>query len=206
MKMLVITPEQNAEGEIEAVNAMFAAGLELLHLRKPSYSEQEYRKYIAAIKAQYRSRMVIHGFYHLFGELGLNGIHLNEAARKDTDIWLQLKHVSPSVISTSFHSWQEIMENVIPFRYVFISPVFDSISKTGYKAGIALDRANATKEELNRSKGYCPEIIGLGGVGAEELKILFQNGFDGGALLGSIWKSGQPAARFMEIKEKVNRW
>jgi thiamine-phosphate pyrophosphorylase len=90
-------------------------------------------------------------------------------------------------ISTSFHSWQEIKENNHPYKYVFISPVFDSISKKDYKAGIDLLGATTVKNELAESGKYCPGIIGLGGVDAQSIKTLHEYGFDGAAMLGAIW-------------------
>jgi thiamine monophosphate synthase len=44
--------------------------------------------------------------------------------------------VDKVAISGSFHSWEEIRANRFPYTYVFISPVYDSISKAGYKAAI----------------------------------------------------------------------
>ena len=206
MKILVLSQEQHVFRETEIVNELFDQGLQLFHLRKPSFSESDYRGYIKEIKATYRSRIVIHGNYHLMEELGLNGIHLNEAARNNPEVRKQISQISPNVISTSFHSWQEILENDFRYRYVFISPVFDSISKQGYTANIELEGAKKTKEELQISNRYCPEIIGLGGVEAEGLKTLHQFGFDGGALLGSIWKSEHPTEQFKMIMDEVSGW
>ena len=206
MKFFVLSPEKSVDREAELVNELFDMGLQLLHLRKPSFSENDYRGYVNEIRAPYRCRIVLHGYYHLMEELGLNGIHLNEAARNSPEVWEQIKFITPDQISTSFHSWNEIMENDFQYRYVFISPVFDSISKHGYKAGIKLDEVKNIRDEIKQSKGYCPEIIGLGGVGCDELKTLYQSGFDGGALLGSIWNSDNPVERFKEILDNVKRW
>ena len=64
-----------------------------------------------------------------------------------------------------------------------MSPVFDSISKQGYKA-------NFNKEELKKflKKERKIKIMGLGGVTEDNYSELINLGFDGGAFLGSVWK------------------
>jgi thiamine-phosphate pyrophosphorylase len=191
MDLIVITPEETVEDETEIVNRMFENGLHRLHIRKPLFSAEEYRDYIKAIKKRYHLRLVIHGHFELYKEFWLDGIHLNAKARNDAAVWAQLKDIGiwHSSISTSFHSWQEIVDNEYKYRYVFISPVFDSISKKSYKAGIDLDGIADTKQKLDERDKHIPKIIGLGGVGPTQLKILKEHGFDGAAMLGAIWNS-----------------
>ena len=90
-------------------------------------------------------------------------------------------------------------DNERPYGYVFISPVFDSISKAGYKAAIDLQQCAAVRQEVIKARGYCPQIIGLGGVGAEQVRILQANGFDGAALLGSVWGAEDVVGAFVDI-------
>lgn len=187
MQTIVLTPEHTIPGETDRVNGLFAGGLQRLHIRKPGYSITEYRDYIAAIDPAHHHLLVIHNYYELYYELGLAGIHLNSTARTDEATWQQLGNIPPSVISTSFHSWQEIIDSTFPYAYVFISPVFNSISKAGYNAAIDLHGALTIKAQMIAENRYCPKIIGLGGVGEKELAILEKYGFDGGAMLGSIW-------------------
>ncbi len=201
MQVIVLTPERTQENETEIVNSLFAHGLDRLHVRKPFFSEQDYRNYIAAIDSMHHSSVVIHGCFELYAELKLAGIHLNSAIRNVDSILENVKHVPPAAISTSFHSWQEIEENGFQYGYVFISPVFDSISKSGYKAGIDLRGALETKQNLARQKKYCPSIIGLGGVDEQNITELHQYGFDGVALLGAIWTANDLVEKYKRIKE-----
>ena len=202
MKLIIITPEKTGPDETALVNQMLANGLDVLHIRKPYYSANDYSAYINQIAEQYRSRLVIHGHFELADELKLGGIHLSEAMRKDSLVWEQIRDIPPSKIATSFHSWDEIQSNEFMYRYFFISPVFDSISKPGYKAGIDLAGARATKQKFLSENKYCPGIMGLGGVGPEQISILHQNGFDGAAMLGAIWDS-KDALEFLLKAKKV---
>ncbi len=198
MKLIVLTPDTTLENEVQIINELFENGLERLHLRKPSFTTQQYRDYLRCIDISYYKYIVLHGCFELFDEFELGGIHLNSAARSDSSMWGRIKHISLLQISTSFHSWQEVQDNEFRYGYVFISPVFDSISKAGYEAGIELAGAGDLKRTLKAANKYCPSVFGLGGVGVEQLKTLDEHVFDGAAMLGAIWQSADPAGKFRE--------
>mgnify|MGYP002427885852 FL=1 len=87
--------------------------------------------------------------------------------------------------------------------YLFLSPIYDSISKTGYRAGYAPDelREAFVQGIIN------PRIAALGGIRPEHLPALQEYGFGGAALLGYIWQSATPGElvrRMLEIR-KFNR-
>jgi thiamine-phosphate pyrophosphorylase len=198
MQLILITPETNAAEETEVINSFFARGLQRLHIRKPTFTDTDHSRYIDRIDRQFHHRLVLHSAFRLFNEYGLGGIHLNSKFRVDDRTWREVSDIPPDLISTSFHSWQEIEDNTFPYRYVFISPVFDSISKQGYKAGIDLHGAALTRRKMNENGRRCPGIMGLGGVGAPQIGILKEHGFDGAALLGSIWGAPDPVLAFQQ--------
>ncbi len=203
MKLIVITPDETMPGETVIVNQLFENGLQRLHLRKSGFYSTDYRTYIKSIAPEYHSRIVVHDFFGLYDEFGLGGIHLNSATRMDKGTSAKIEQFSPSVISTSFHSWKEIEENEFPFGYVFISPVFDSISKMGYTASIALNRAEPTRHKLMKRGQYCPPFYALGGVRASHIEILKDYNFDGVAMLGAIWHSESPVTTFCEAMDQI---
>ena len=204
MQLIVITDENEITSEARIVNELFAIGLQRLHLRKPRFSTEEYSAYINSIDAQYHSRIVVHGGFELVNELKLGGAHLNSAMRTDKTVWEMINMLPASRISTSFHSWEEITENEFRYHYVFISPVFDSISKKGYNAAIDLGGAFKTKNILTQAGRDCPELVGLGGVGIQNIKVLEEYGFDGAAVLGSMWTSADPVRSFSEMQRITN--
>jgi thiamine-phosphate pyrophosphorylase len=204
MQLIVITPEKATVNEIEIVNQLFSNGLQRLHVRKPLFMVEEYRRYIERIDPQYYNRLVIHGCFELSEEFKLGGIHLNSSMRNDKVLLQSIKHISSSLVSSSFHGWAELLEQDLPYGYVFISPVFDSISKEGYKAGIDLKGAMETKHALASRQKVCPAIIGLGGVGAGQLKVLDDHGFDGAAMLGAIWQAGDPVSAFRDATAVIS--
>ena len=203
MQLIIITPETTMVNETGIINQLFLNGMQRLHLRKPSFTLPDYADYIRSVHVCYHSRIVVHGCYGLFSALGLGGIHLSSAARNNGTVGKEIMHIPPRFISTSFHAWQEVEENDVAYGYVFISPVFDSISKKGYKAGISLGGAVEIKRKFALAAKYCPPVIGLGGIAAPQIGLLQQHGFDGAAILGSIWAATDPVRPFVAINNKV---
>jgi len=93
------------------------------------------------------------------------------------------------MLSSSFHRWSEITATQVEFSYAFISPVFDSISKTNYKAAVELSGINAVKKYYSDRQMTGPKIVGLGGIDVPQMYILKQYNFDAVAVYGSIWKA-----------------
>ncbi|MDR3253081.1 MAG: thiamine phosphate synthase [Tannerella sp.] len=72
----------------------------------------------------------------------------------------------------------------VALSYVFLSPVFDSISKVGYRQGF-------TSEELlsYRMQGFINKrVIALGGIYAGNISEIRRYGFGGVAVLGALWE------------------
>lgn len=204
MQLIIITPDKNLPREIAILNELFMLGLQKLHLRKPSYAAAEYARYIEQIESKYHNRIVLCGHFELLSEFQLGGIHLNSLMRNDEASWQLIGKMAANTLSTSFHSWQEILDNDVFYSYVLISPVFDSISKHEYKAKIDLAGIRKVKKQFDEAGKRCPAIIGLGGVGLQQIKTLNEYGFDGGAMLGGIWQSADPLQVFKEAIEVVS--
>ena len=86
--------------------------------------------------------------------------------------------------------------------YLFLSPLFDSISKSGYRAAF-------TDGELRdaAARGLLGErVVALGGIRPELLPRVRELGFGGAALLGAVWRDASPAAlhRTMERIRRFN--
>lgn len=205
MRLIVITPDTDIDHELSTVNELLANGLPRLHIRKPGFTAGDYRNYITAIGPVYRKRLVIHNCFELFHELELGGIHLNSRMKSDAEILHSIHDISASCISASFHSWQEIAANTFPYAYVFISPVFDSISKKGYAASIDMNGADTLRKQLGKEPLYCPGIIALGGVDTQQLPLLLQHHFDGCAVLGAIWQAENPVNKLHDLLHGINK-
>lgn len=203
MSLIIITPEITHPAEIDLIHAFFENGLVKLHVRKPFFSATDYRGFLYQIDQKFHPRISIHDHFELLKTFPGLGLHLRSRARENEKIIHSIGSLSPATISTSFHSWNEIEKNQYPFDYVFISPVFDSISKKGYSANINLPEIKVVKQKIALQNKKQPRIIALGGVDATNIGSLYQNGFDGAAVLGAVWESGNPLGSFLKLKETI---
>ncbi|MDR1415759.1 MAG: thiamine phosphate synthase [Odoribacteraceae bacterium] len=181
--IIVITPPLPTPGEAVTCNALFRRGLLTLHVRRPGATREEYEEFIRGILPPYRDRLVVHDHFDLVARYGLKGVHASFSRPDDLHRAAPFAHAS-----VSCHSPAEVMAtDDLPFApaYIFLSPVFDSISKPGYAA------ASFPHASLRAAlKGR--RVVALGGVTGANLPACRREGFAGGALLGYIWE--RPAA------------
>ncbi len=176
MKLIVITLPDFFEGETVAINRFFASGLEILHLRKPEASAEEMEQLLKQISPEFRSRIVVHSHFELAIRYGLKGIHLNR------------RFPSPPAgfaghISASCHSIEELSERGESFGYLFLSPIFNSISKQGYKASFSAQ----TLRQAHEHGIIGSNTIALGGICPDNIPTVKTLGFGGVAILGDAW-------------------
>lgn len=177
MQLIVITLPHFFEGEAEAMCLLFDAGLNVLHLRKPRCNENELLTLLNQIPASFHNRIVLHEPFACINQFRLKGIHLNSRNKN-------IPEGFTGSISRSCHSLDEIAVNK-PSDYVFLSPIFDSISKEGYSS-------NFTGSELReacRNGIITSRVIGLGGIDENTIPHITEMGFGGVAVLGGIWKN-----------------
>ena len=173
MKIIVITSPKPVKDECCICNSLFAHGLELLHLRKPGGSYEEYETFIRQIDPHYRKRIVIHDHYELAQKYPLRGIHLKSGEGEKASQYADLN------ISISCHSIEEIQSLSFRPSYCFLSPIFDSISKPGYKS-VFPQIPDLTAIDI--------PVIALGGITPERLSICRNASFQGVAVLGYLWQ------------------
>lgn len=200
-QLIVISHADMLPGEAAIIQQLFAEGLALFHLRKPEADEQAMRQLIAAIPAVYHNRIVMHGFFHLMEEYHIHRWHFREQHRLAATAaeLAQLKEKGYT-LSTSVHEPETLQQLPPCFSYTFFSPVFDSISKQGYK-GIARDDFYLHNEQK------AVQVIALGGIDAKNIQLLPSMNFDGAALLGAIWNEPENAIEnFKRCKQHVHTY
>jgi thiamine-phosphate pyrophosphorylase len=198
VQLLVITPPTTAPGEARVAGALLAAGLAGLHLRKPGASAQELAAYIGAIPEEFHSRIVLHSRYELVPRYGLRGAHLPAGRRAaGPPPWQPGRGFT---LSTSFHSLAEVARHRRRYDYVFLSPVFDSLSKSGYGAALDVGALPGALARLAARPGYRPQVLALSGITAANLGAVRAMGFAGAAVLGAVWQAPDPVAAFQALQ------
>ena len=104
-------------------------------------------------------------------------------------VLLKIKKISvlKELSVRSLHNLGELKDMSEPLDYCFFGPVYESISKKGYIPKISLPELGACLHTLKKAKTKKPLVYALGGVRRRKIPELFNLGFDGVTLLGSIW-------------------
>jgi thiamine-phosphate pyrophosphorylase len=190
-RLVVITAPEVFTNEASLLNQLFDAGLQRLHLRKPGCKREVVEELIGQIEPAFRKYISIHYHEGLAMKYKLGGKHLSGKELQDC---IQKEDFR---ISCSLHHWDELPEKANSIDYCFMSPVFDSISKSGYVANESL----LLVPDWARPK----KVYALGGIDSENFMQPLSNGFYGIAVLGHLWADTQKAiSRFNYLKQGIN--
>lgn len=144
---------------------------DLIHIRKPYANEEEIENLLNKVDPSLHNRLKLHDHFELLEKYNLGGVHLN--SRNNSP------HPKARSISKSLHSLSEIKKDC-NYDYFFISPVFDSISKIGYKAAFDLNDISRFIKDT--------KAVALGGITKEKLPLLKSLGFYGAAMTGYFFQ------------------
>jgi len=206
-------------GEADCMEALLSAGLGRLHLRKPEATAEELEVLVGRLAPRWAERLVLHGpdSRELALRYGVPNVHGAVAYRDGSGYSgggpavdggeagraMEVGRAPAGaksdggrfVLSTSAHGWEEFSRLPQGLAYAFISPLFDSISKRGYRANAGL---------LKRPGGELPcRPVGLGGVSGETIGQMLDYGWKGAAVLGWIWEKPQQAVNRLEELQKI---
>lgn len=191
MHLIVITEPQFVSNEATIIAQLLYWGVDLMHLRKPESSADDLAKLIEAIPTVYHNRLVLHDHFDLATHFTLHGLHLN---RRNSVLPPNHK----GTVSQSCHTLDEVKACKTKYDYVFLSPVFNSISKLGYTSAFTPKAlSEAKKQGLIDQK-----VVALGGITAANIDKTKYYGFGGVALLGDIW-SRTADKNFEEYVRKI---
>lgn len=217
MKLIVVSTETFFAREVVAVCALFNAGLQTFHLRKPHSTIDEMRGFLQEMPKEFLDRIVLHDHFLLLNEFELKGVHCN---RRNT----ALPQFSPQGreqlhISKSCHSLEEVKNafgccaldpqrrspqrsQSLNCNYVFLSPIFNSISKNGYNKAFSHEELlQAQREGIINEK-----VIALGGITPENSEQIAKYGFGGVAILGALWANFEKTGDMQELLQRFKKF
>lgn len=176
MKLIVVTTPTFFVEEDKIITELFEEGLDILHLRKPETPAMYAERLLTLIPEKYHRRIVTHEHFYLKEEFNLMGIHLNTRNPKEP-------HDYSGHISCTCHTLEEVKNRKHFYDYLFMSPVFDCITKEGVSSAFsALDLRQASKEHIIDSK-----VIALGGITPDNILQIKDYGFGGAVIMGDLW-------------------
>ena len=176
MKLIAISWPEFFDGEAEIINSLFESGLITLHLRKPDAKETDINRLIHRINPEYHDRLTMHYYPQIAEQFELGGYHISQGRADAPEDWC-------GRLSASRHTLTEVEQTAAEMDYVFLSPIFDSISKHGYSAAFSKERLREAKEQniINH------KVIALGGISPSMMPQVAEMGFGGAAILGGLW-------------------
>lgn len=172
-QLIAITLPEAVADEATKITLMLDQGISRVHLRKPHLPKSYLRNLIQQIPARLHARLSLHDAHDLWYEFPDLHLHLNSRNPNPID---------GVPYSVSCHSIAELQE-YDEADYLFLSPVFDSISKLGYESAFSQEDLHTA----SRSGLIHKRIIALGGVTPSHIPLLRQLGFGGAAMLGYLW-------------------
>ena len=175
MKLIAITKPYCENDEAAFIRKLFESGFDIVHLRKPEADVNYCRTLLEKLTEEERAKIIVHDYHILYEEFSLKGIHINKNVTTLPEGYQGFK-------TRSCHSLEEVVKYKNDFDYVFLSPIFDSISKAGYKSAF-------TEEMLKEAsdKGIINEkVVALGGVTFDKIPYLKVLNFGGAAMMGSL--------------------
>lgn len=176
MEWIVITPPEFLDDEARHIATLFQAGVDRVHLRKPDGTAADIVRLLEQIPQRWHDRIVLHDHHELCARYALGGVHLNGR-----------NPVPPTercgTLSRSCHSLQEVADNRDRCDYLFLSPIFDSVSKQGYTSAFTSEQL----QEARRQGTIDRKVYALGGVTLEHIPTVRALGFGGAVMLGEVW-------------------
>lgn len=174
------------DNEAERITRLLHSGaVDRMHIRKPHGSADIITGLLDDIPRELHKRLSLHDAPELLERYPDVGFHFNSRYPSG---------VSAPVLSRSCHSTAEVLEADAELDYVTLSPIFDSLSKSGYKSHTFQHEHKAVTAR---------NVVALGGVTPPRFPELKERGFSGAAMLGYLWN---PQTDIKNIIEEINRW
>lgn len=198
MKIVVITPSKKNDVEISSLIKMLEAGLDTVHIRKPSYTTKELNDYIKQIPIHFHSKLIIHTHHKLALKYNLKGFHFTSShLNKKFKLWWNTKLIylrKPKLIkSISYRRVSQLYEkNQVDTTYCFLGTMFNNISGELY-SGFYPENVDAALKKSGR------KIYARGGINEKSIELAHKIGFEGVALYSHLWKSNDPFETYISF-------
>lgn len=187
----IITHPGHIPDETTIWKQLLNEGADSILLRKPGWPAEDYEALLLQTDPVCYPKLIIADHAVLCGRYGLQGVHFGEHARAGANVKKQ------QFLSSSIHSVDTLHTISNDWDQLLLSPVFDSISKKGYRA--------AFDENFRLGKnGFKGTVLALGGINANTAGKARDMLFDGIALLGAIWED--PKKAVSEYSNISNIW
>lgn len=178
MKIIAITSPKVTGDDEYIIKGLVNRGIDIVHFRKPDSGIEECRSLLLKLTSGERSKIVVHDYPELYEEFSLLGIHVNKNVISLPEGYSGLK-------TRSCHSFEEVEMYKEDYDYLFLSPIFNSISKQGYMSAFT----DAQLQQASKAGVIDRKVIALGGVTFDKIPYLKELNFGGVAMIGAIYNT-----------------
>ena len=198
MKIVVISQSKVIENEHQIIQQLFEAGLGTLHVRKPRFRTKQLIEYLEKIPHQFHNRIIIHSHHNLASKYNLQGVHYTRLHLEPNfrNWWREkkLSFIKRKLVRTCSHNKLASLydQSEIAYDYVFLSPIFDSITGK-YQSGFYEDAIKAAVQKTGL------KIVARGGIDVTRVEKVNELGLDGLALYSCLWNSKDPLQEFLKV-------
>lgn len=200
MQIALFTNPEEIQNEAEILHQMAELSIDYIVLRKPLNDTDYLLAFTEQLSPLVLSKLIVSDI-EVFNQFKVKGFHFSRTFIKNKTITV-LQNLKNSIqqnnqiSSISCHNIQTLETLDNDYDLVFISPVFNSISKENEPSRWDIDEL---KTFLIKPKTKT-NFLALGGVNFENIKKIKETGFDGVGILGYIWtKEGEPLERLTKI-------
>ena len=173
-KLILLTNPTKLFNEVDLFDTICDIGIPCLHIRRAEHTFEAYRNYLDRMPKKMRDVAILHEHVQLAEKYNLMGVHFKSTSEP--------QQVEGKIIGKSVHSFEEALRYQ-DLDYLYLSPIFDSVSKQGYEA--PFDKQEL-KTFLNNWSGKA-KLYALGGITPDNAKEALDMGFYGVVVLGSVW-------------------
>jgi thiamine-phosphate pyrophosphorylase len=200
MKIIAITNPYSIKFEESIINRLFSEGLTSLHIRKPEFSKQDYISFITNIDEKYHDRIVLHQYYSLTKVFNIHSIHIpyDELKSKVSSFIINtfaISHDKKIHKVTTLSHYKSLLGNLGGADEAFLGPIFSKAA-----ADIANPVMNIDRLTIALAKCDKP-VAALGGVSINTIDALLNIGFERVVLQSAIWKTIDPVAEFIKLRD-----
>lgn len=177
MKLVILSKPTFFVEEDKILAALFDEGLDSLHLYKPDSSPLYSERLLSLLPDDVYRKITVHDHYYLKDEYSLGGIHLDDSAAEAPKGYKGRQSRTCSELS-------QLKDAKKRSSYVFLSGVFDSISRPGVGASFSRSELEAAASDglIDR------KVYALGGVNLDNARLAAQMGFGGVVVCGDLWR------------------
>ncbi len=201
MRIVVVSPPDAYVNEQRWVCALFDAGLDRYHLRKPAWPAAQLANWLESVPKRHHGRIVLHAHHALSRCFDVLGVHFRD--QNEMPLCPEPQRAVAHFCSRSCHDVAAVKRALGRYAAVFFGPVFASHSKPGYGPV-----PEATLRDLSvvlalRATTPATEVLAIGGITRQRLALCRDLGFDGAAVIGAVWDTRDPLVEYLALHEQA---